>query len=194
TIKMATSILDYMFRELAVSYLGRNDLAHVEPRDLAPDSVGRGNDEGNLPEDADVEAFEVVNRFASQGFVRRNLLVLRGNGKGKGNGNGKGSGASGGNGGDHASEEAVSAAGFGLQAAADGGGLGTQTLAEDGAATPIALDSEIVAETDAKLAQRRTAKMQGYEGDSCEECGNFTLVRNGTCMKCMTCGATSGCS
>ncbi len=38
------------------------------------------------------------------------------------------------------------------------------------------------------------AKMQGYEGDPCGECGNFTLVRNGTCMKCNTCGGTSGCS
>ncbi|NIT32553.1 MAG: hypothetical protein GTN45_00600 [Xanthomonadales bacterium] len=38
------------------------------------------------------------------------------------------------------------------------------------------------------------ARMKGYEGDPCGECGNFTLVRNGTCMKCNTCGATSGCS
>ena len=41
-IKMATSILDYIFRELAISYLGRNDLAHVEPADLMPDTVGKG--------------------------------------------------------------------------------------------------------------------------------------------------------
>ena len=38
------------------------------------------------------------------------------------------------------------------------------------------------------------ARMRGYEGDPCGECGNFTLVRNGTCMKCDTCGGTSGCS
>ena len=41
---------------------------------------------------------------------------------------------------------------------------------------------------------RAMARMKGYEGDSCGECGNFTLVRNGTCMKCDTCGSTSGCS
>ena len=41
---------------------------------------------------------------------------------------------------------------------------------------------------------RAKAKMQGYEGDPCGECGNYTLVRNGTCMKCNTCGGTSGCS
>ena len=31
SIKNATSILDYIFRELAVSYLDRTDLAHVKP-------------------------------------------------------------------------------------------------------------------------------------------------------------------
>jgi ribonucleoside-diphosphate reductase alpha chain len=41
---------------------------------------------------------------------------------------------------------------------------------------------------------RTKAKMQGYEGEACGDCGNYTLVRNGTCMKCNTCGATSGCS
>ena len=44
------------------------------------------------------------------------------------------------------------------------------------------------------LSQEIEAKIKGYEGEACGECGNFTLVRNGTCMKCNTCGATSGCS
>jgi ribonucleoside-diphosphate reductase alpha chain len=34
--------------------------------------------------------------------------------------------------------------------------------------------------------------MKGYEDDGCDECGNFKRVRNGTCLKCDTCGATSG--
>ena len=42
------------------------------------------------------------------------------------------------------------------------------------------------------LAKR--AKLKGYEGDACGECGNFTLVRNGTCLKCNTCGGSTGCS
>jgi ribonucleoside-diphosphate reductase alpha chain len=46
----------------------------------------------------------------------------------------------------------------------------------------------------ARAAQIRAARIKGYEGDSCGECGNFTLVRNGTCLKCDTCGSTSGCS
>ena len=40
----------------------------------------------------------------------------------------------------------------------------------------------------------RAARLKGYEGDMCPECGQFTMVRNGTCLKCVTCGATSGCS
>jgi ribonucleoside-diphosphate reductase alpha chain len=45
-IKSATSILDYVFRELAVSYLGRNDLAHVDPSDIGFDVMGHGVREG----------------------------------------------------------------------------------------------------------------------------------------------------
>jgi ribonucleoside-diphosphate reductase alpha chain len=45
-----------------------------------------------------------------------------------------------------------------------------------------------------RVEQIRAARMKGYEGDSCGECGNFTLLRNGTCLKCDTCGSTSGCS
>ena len=40
----------------------------------------------------------------------------------------------------------------------------------------------------------KQARMQGYEGEACPECQNFTLVRNGTCLKCNTCGSTTGCS
>ena len=58
TIKMATSILDYIFRELAVSYLDRNDLAHVVPDDLAPDSLGSGDNEGNFKQSVQEEAQE----------------------------------------------------------------------------------------------------------------------------------------
>ncbi len=45
-----------------------------------------------------------------------------------------------------------------------------------------------------KAERRAEAKARGYEGEMCTECGNFTLVRNGTCMKCDTCGSTTGCS
>ncbi len=49
-IKNATSILDYVFRELAISYLGRNDLAHVDPSDIGHDALGKGDDQGRAPQ------------------------------------------------------------------------------------------------------------------------------------------------
>jgi ribonucleoside-diphosphate reductase alpha chain len=45
-----------------------------------------------------------------------------------------------------------------------------------------------------EVNQRAAAKAKGYEGSSCPECHNFTMVRNGTCLKCDTCGSTTGCS
>jgi ribonucleoside-diphosphate reductase alpha chain len=171
TIKMATSILDYLFRELAVSYLGRHDLAHVEPHDLTPDTVGRGNREGNLPEVTAAETLEVVGRFASQGFVRRNLLVLRGNRRKAG----------------EADQAQATMTGIGTISAVAGGNGGTAMYVETGHA-------DVIQASGHRVEKMRSAKMQGYEGDPCEECGNFTMVRNGTCLKCMTCGSTSGCS
>ena len=54
--------------------------------------------------------------------------------------------------------------------------------------------SEEVEQTLDKNDLINEARIKGYEGVSCDECANFTMVRNGTCLKCDTCGATSGCS
>ncbi|MDP4840125.1 MAG: hypothetical protein NWR43_00855, partial [Alphaproteobacteria bacterium] len=71
-------------------------------------------------------------------------------------------------------------------ASASAGGSKTAILSPTITTTSIASTSS--------KAQIAEAKMKGFEGDSCGDCGNFTLVRNGTCMKCVTCGSTSGCS
>ncbi|MEM7225794.1 MAG: vitamin B12-dependent ribonucleotide reductase [Pseudomonadota bacterium] len=161
-IKMATSVLDYIFRELAVSYLGRNDLAHAEPGDVLPDSIGRGADEGNLPSQAEEEVVATMRRVASTGYMRNQLLVLNGGMNGGLNG---------------------------------GAGGAVQELAgQGGSVEALAAESALAAQVDLTQERVREARLKGYEGDSCGECGNFTLVRNGTCLKCTTCGATSGCS
>ncbi|MGC2414287.1 MAG: vitamin B12-dependent ribonucleotide reductase [Stellaceae bacterium] len=171
TIKMATSILDYIFRELAISYLGRSDLAHVEPADLMPDTIGKGAAaESNLREphsDAGAEVAAMMQRVASNGYVRNKLTVLHG---------GKRSSARA-----EASPQTEPAL-----------PLFEGALAYAETAT-VAL-AQPASRADSRLEQIREARMKGYEGDSCGECGNFTLVRNGTCLKCDTCGATSGCS
>jgi ribonucleoside-diphosphate reductase alpha chain len=165
-IKMATSVLDYIFRELAVSYLGRNDLAHAQPGDVLPDSIGGGDDEGDLPEVGRETVVETVRRIASSGYMRNQLLVL--------------------NGGAHADGAA------GTTAAANG--AASKLAGTNGPAETVAVEVAVAERVDLRLERVREARMRGYEGDSCGECGNFTLVRNGTCLKCATCGATSGCS
>jgi ribonucleoside-diphosphate reductase alpha chain len=186
-IKMATSILDYIFRELAISYLGRNDLAHIQPADLMPDTVGKGVSKESLPDAAEAddggrkEIAAVVQRIASNGYVRNKLTVLQGGGQ---------------------SPRAVASANLetagalpsamaATAALAAGAGSGTYFETSFSAAMNA---TTALATSDSRIEQIRAARMKGYEGDSCGECGNFTLVRNGTCLKCDTCGSTSGCS
>ncbi|MEX2600252.1 MAG: hypothetical protein WD355_01310 [Balneolaceae bacterium] len=63
--------------------------------------------------------------------------------------------------------------------------------------TPAAASTSAVAQaeedTDFETDYDR-AKQLGYTGDSCPECGSMTMIRNGTCLKCITCGSTTGCS
>ena len=57
-----------------------------------------------------------------------------------------------------------------------------------------AVETEVDRAKALEVNQRAAAKAKGYEGSSCPECHNFTMVRNGTCLKCDTCGSTTGCS
>ncbi len=176
SIKSATSILDYIFRELAISYLDRTDLAHVKPAGASFDALGRGEEEGvsNLRElsgSAASRSLEVLRQISSSGYLRKrlpeDLMGLRSE-----------------------AEPALRAAPGPLAEPASGAQAADVALAEpDGAAEPAGGQAPTAA-----LDERTKARMQGYEGDPCGECGNYTLVRNGTCMKCNTCGATSGCS
>jgi ribonucleoside-diphosphate reductase alpha chain len=102
-IKMSTSVIDYVFRELAITYLGRTDLSHVPDEDLRADAIG------------------------TSGAV----------------------------------------------------------------VTPVPVPFGHAAKS---LTAAEMARLKGYEGDPCGECGQFTMVRNGTCLKCITCGTTTGCS
>ena len=170
TIKMATSLIDYIFRELAISYLGRNDLAHVQPADVLPDTVGKGSMESNLPDGGHKQdVASVVQRVTSIGYVRNKLTVFQGGATGAAT-------ASRGN-------TALDVAATQLADVTFTQSLETELLG-----------STALANSDTRIEKIRAARMRGYEGDSCGECGNFTLVRNGTCLKCETCGSTTGCS
>jgi len=128
-IKMATSVIDYVFRELAISYLGRTDLSHVPDEDLRSDTLGSKPGQGPIAEN---EQPAPVTRPTSRHVAIR-------------------------------------------------------------VATPMSGGSSNVAESKT-LSASELARLKGYEGDPCLDCGQFTMVRNGTCLKCITCGTTTGCS
>jgi ribonucleoside-diphosphate reductase alpha chain len=184
SIKYATSILDYVFRELAVSYQSRFDLAHVDPSETGFDALGKGVEEGKQAP---------ASQYVSKGLTRSRTDKL-----------GVVSGGS------------PSPAGGGSASEVSRGGV-TNITAIGSAATALKQEPEqklspaqalenlawqkTQTQADAKVEakalateRRLEAKARGYEGEMCGECGNFTLVRNGPCMKCDTCGSTTGCS
>jgi ribonucleoside-diphosphate reductase alpha chain len=173
-IKNATSILDYVFRELAISYLDRTDLAHVTP-DGGATTIGKGVSEDNAVKDrsapAPVSADTFVSRGMTRGRVKDKTLMLVASS-------------------DYKQPNPVQA----IQA---------QTVTALKQGTALKPDPEVEAaaiklvdEAQSKdtTTLRLEAQMKGYVGESCSECQNFTLVRNGTCLKCDTCGSTTGCS
>jgi len=210
-IKNATSILDYVFRELAVSYLERNDLAHVDQSDFSNTALGRGISEGKTTP-------------YSKGLTRGAALKLVTGAAAEPKGQAP---STGGQPGTPAPQRAAPTAisGTSVRAVAPVGGTVTalktvssekleaavafkrdyeerakelaEEVAQDNAAGALFTDAaaQEAADAKARAAERRVkAVMQGYTGNMCTECQNFTMVRNGTCEKCDTCGATSGCS
>ena len=145
-IKMATSILDYIFRELAVSYLGRYDLAQVQPSQQI-DAMGVE------PEYVSEDEGEISYRPVSQPPSRPAASVA----------------------------------------------LPPVTMPPEpvmaGVLSASSPSAPVVRGTAQPMAERvREALAKGYSGDACGTCGQFALVRNGTCLKCDSCGSTSGCS
>jgi ribonucleoside-diphosphate reductase alpha chain len=132
-IKFCSSIIDFLFRDLAMNYLGRTDLVHVPPKEKPAPMT-----------------------FQAQSYSQ--------------------SMRSGGNGG---MQEVVSNA----------ASLQTIHISSE---TDIAITEEEWG--DNALLASRLARSKGYEGDPCSECGQFTMVRSGTCTRCVSCGSTSGCS
>ena len=191
SIKYATSILDYVFRELAVSYLDRYDLAHVDPDQTGYDALGKGVDEGKAPMASQVrvegtDAFphrQARHRERRQrGRLPHHERCLRSSPlAGEGRGGGPASSVS------NVTTFSGNAA-TALKSEPEQRLSPTEQL-EQHAHPSSRHDVKAVA------AERRAeAKAKGYEGEACGECGNFTLVRNGTCMKCDSCGGTTGCS
>ena len=140
-VKMSTSVIDYIFRELAVTYLGREDLAHVPVDDIHMRSLKVTgldiNNEANLPMESNPDQQQIPSLVTEPVAVVTQVATL--------------------------------------------------------SPEPAAI-SNISAAKSGHENDYKKAKQLGYTGDACVECGSMTMVRNGTCLKCITCGSTSGCS
>jgi ribonucleoside-diphosphate reductase alpha chain len=167
--------------------MGRFDLAHVDPSESNFDAMGKGVEEGKQPEQPN-------NKYLSKGLTRSrtdNLVVMR----------------------SAAAEPTTEARGPSNVTSMSS--HGPTARAADAVEGAVALKQEAqhdlspteklealqwskagaaAAAVPSKAERRAEAKAKGYEGEMCGECGHFSLVRNGTCMKCDTCGSTTGCS
>ncbi len=163
-IKMSTSIIDYIFRELAISYLDRQDLAQVTAEDLRASST-------RLPSDP-IEYIdeEVVEERVLDQNQPAPVTTFKPHSS-------------------HTTNQPKKTADVSASAApAPAAPAAAPNVA--GFKAPV-VNPPPITNTAEKVRQ---AKLKGYEGDACRECGQFTMVRNGTCLKCDTCGTTSGCS
>jgi len=180
SIKRSTSIIDYIFRELAISYLDRTDLAHVSEEDLRGDTLGDPREESIEYAEEEEASSEITGQLTAGSRSADDIRTVHLTPE-NGSSNGNGSDDTGGN---HSGESAK-------DSAAVAESQTTEAVLEYAATS----QKSSVDETQATHYQEiRQARLKGYEGDMCPECGLFTMVRNGTCLKCDTCGATSGCS
>ncbi|RYG42904.1 vitamin B12-dependent ribonucleotide reductase, partial [bacterium] len=183
-IKMATSVIDYIFRELSMSYLGRYDLVQVKPDDLRSGTVGQASDTPDFDaeevEDDDFQGHvpgRAMDTHSSVGFSTEQAPLP-----------------------------------FGDHALATGSPTDTLVRSQEGKAPQYderfvkghGSNGKALMEVPVKpklngahavVGEKiRQARLKGYEGDPCSNCGAFTLVRNGVCLKCDSCGETTGCS
>ena len=135
-IKFCSSVIDFVFRELGVTYLGRSDYAHV-PLSEVEHAVAPG------PVNSEIKQSQEA---APEPKVEPEL------------------------------DEDIDEAFF-------------KVVRETGASI-----TDMAGNAAAKRQLINVARLKGYEGDACPECDNLTLLRNGTCLKCDTCGSTTGCS
>ena len=192
TIKNATSILDYIFRELAVSYLGRHDLAHVDPREIVGET-GLGSSDDETDEQLALDLPESVQKMVSKGLVRGAPVVRLASRTTT----------------HEPRPSSLSAGAVNARQDFDVSARFVESTLTHGATALSVQEQQITLRapertqaseapvlTKSELFKQRAteAKLRGYEGVSCSECHNFTMVRNGTCLKCDTCGSTSGCS
>jgi len=156
-VKMTTSVIDYIFRDLAISYLKRYDLGQVKPEDLVPTAT-----KSDVVDSSEVK--QRISEKQSAGFRPYNPP-----------------------------KETTKGLGGSAETYRNTARPAEGAISPQAAQPPV----QVLAQThpeQSELSKIAQARIKGYEGDPCPSCGSFTLIRNGTCMKCHTCGGATGCS
>jgi ribonucleoside-diphosphate reductase alpha chain len=159
-----------VFRDLAISYLKRNDLGQVKPEDLVATGT-KG--------DSDISESKVRGEKHSTGF-RPNATVAAASTE-------------------LPAPQVQQTGNKPVTKGQDKGGSPTGSVLPSPTALPVQPQPQIAVLDESNPEESEVikivqARIKGYEGDPCPSCGSFTLVRNGTCMKCDSCGGTTGCS
>jgi ribonucleoside-diphosphate reductase alpha chain len=164
-VKMTTSVVDYVFRELAITYLGRHDLAQVSPESLRSDiSEKTPQFENEEVVSSDIKSMEDLQAKPSLDDVRPQTPHINKN-------------------------KAMPSAK--VEAKLEQPAPVALPVSEP--ASPAGSNAATQSKS-ALLTRTEQARQSGFEGEACGHCGAMTMVRNGTCLKCTTCGETSGCS
>jgi len=164
-VKMATSVIDYVFRDLAISYLKRSDLGQVKPEDLVATAMKSENEAADSKPKGEKQSLG----FRPNASVSVPLTTV----------------------------PAAPASGKSCKLTSGNSGNVTKGLALSPVLAQTQTQVAVMEESypqESEVIKIVQARIKGYEGDPCSSCGSFTLVRNGTCMKCDTCGSTTGCS
>ena len=184
-VKMATSVIDYIFRDLAISYLKRNDLGQVKPEDLVATTTKSEAEAASAKPREEKQSSGFKSNAAPQQQPAAGKIVPK-----QQTGNQEGNPRS----------PSMSEAQEGNPRSPSMNPVdvqgGTSKTADPSMIVPPA-QVAVLEETghrESEVLKIIQARIKGYEGDPCSYCGDFTLVRNGTCMKCDTCGNTTGCS
>ncbi|HMS55618.1 MAG TPA: vitamin B12-dependent ribonucleotide reductase [Fimbriimonadaceae bacterium] len=185
-IKMSTSVIDYIFRELALSYLGRTDLVQVKPEDLRGDAMGKPSQIPDFSEEEEVGDFD--------GHVPGSAYVSN---AGRGFSSGNPLSSPDGDEGDDPQASLFGAPNTGSPTwELEQRDKRSESVRQVSASVTAVIEPQVTKSptTNSLTESVRQARLKGYEGDPCSNCGAFTMVRNGVCLKCDSCGETSGCS
>jgi ribonucleoside-diphosphate reductase alpha chain len=180
-IKTATSVLDFIFRSLAIDYLHRDDLAHV-PAHIDEDDIQK-SPQNKMIQNEEIEAKEEFNQLITnteQPFSQDEVVEKK----------------------QESQEQFSTLPNISAQmpehtmemAEVENGNITKiHNLSQNGHSHKTENGHHQSKDKSMELTQNDAISL-GYTGEQCDNCGSMKVRRNGTCSVCEDCGHTTGCS